>query len=347
VTIHFGGISSWNPLRCSGASMPPGLLLMAKMIALALLLTGSVPDNLGLRILQVVLIAVLLCNRAVRVMTLALSCTLLAQAEYLPALFLFFAACHTRDSHPLALQWLLAVIYLVAGASGAFQHYWLPSELGWPAHGVLWGPLIVLSLTAAATLFLPHLNHIGIPAALAVSGLPVVLAGAAPNLLIYTLPAALFAYLPWPRDPLLVLYDGDCGFCDWSREWLSRFDFDGRFAWVPYQSGAGHAFGIPDERAQERLQLITPVGDILEGFHAIRRMLYYLPVLWMALVPATALLPGPLRRLLLGAVLVVLSPLINPLGRAAYDWVARNRHRLFPGRACALPTRPNGPDTSL
>ena len=32
---------SWNPLRCSGTALPVNLLLMAKLIALCLLLTNQ------------------------------------------------------------------------------------------------------------------------------------------------------------------------------------------------------------------------------------------------------------------------------------------------------------------
>lgn len=340
MTFRFGAIATWNPFRCAAANMPPSVLLMSKLIALAVLLTRSLPSGLSSQIATWVVVAALLVNRTPRLMALVLSAILLAQSELLPALFLFLAACHGRDSQPLAIQWLLAVVYFVAGTSGSFRHFWLPTELGWPAYSPLWLPLTMLAFAAAIGLFIPHLiQRIGIPAAVAASTLPVILSGAPLNLLTLTLPAALFVFLYWkPAEPLLVIYDGECGFCDWSREWLSRFDYDGAFAWVPYQSGAGESFGISEERARERLQLVLPpTAALLEGFQAIRRMGYYLPVLWLALLPLLAILPGFLTRLVLAVVVLVLSPLVNPFGRAAYDWVARNRHRLFPGRTCALP----------
>ena len=41
------------------------------------------------------------------------------------------------------------------------------------------------------------------------------------------------------------------------------------------------------------------------------------------------------------ALLLFLTPLSNPLGEAAYRWVARNRHR-FGDQTCALPAPPKG-----
>src|SRR5262245_36430362 len=89
---------SWNPLRCSGTALPPQLLLMAKLIAIALLLTNHVrllPDPFlpfvpGLdrlvepwlfqKTLQTVFIlsaAALLLNRQVRTMCLLLGGSIL------------------------------------------------------------------------------------------------------------------------------------------------------------------------------------------------------------------------------------------------------------------------------
>src|SRR5438045_9416432 len=82
---------SWNPLRCGGTGLPVNILLMAKLIALSLLLTRSVslvPDpylpflpifdrigspklfQLGLRTVFVLSALALLCNRRVRLSSL-------------------------------------------------------------------------------------------------------------------------------------------------------------------------------------------------------------------------------------------------------------------------------------
>ncbi len=155
-------------------------------------------------------------------------------------------------------------------------------------------------------------------------------------LLFYALAAVPLAFLRWPKKPLEVIYDGDCGFCDWTRRWIGRVDFDGAFAWWPFQSGHGDAYGISRERASGRLQLVTASGAVLEGFHAVRRMLVYLSVTWLALFAFTAVAPATLRWILVCAALFFFSPLANPAGVRVYDWVARNRHRIFPA-VCGLP----------
>jgi hypothetical protein len=71
-------------------------------------------------------------------------------------------------------------------------------------------------------------------------------------------------------------------------------------------------------------------------------MLVYIPVFWMALFSAIAIAPEPAptwRRVIVGATLFFFSPLMNPIGVWGYDLVARNRHRLFPGRTCKMPAR--------
>ncbi|HUQ92674.1 MAG TPA: DUF393 domain-containing protein [Bryobacteraceae bacterium] len=133
-----------------------------------------------------------------------------------------------------------------------------------------------------------------------------------------------------------VIFDGDCGFCDWCRQRISRLDTCKIFDWHPYQSGRGQAYGIAPEAAAQRIHLVLKNGRVLQGFHAIRRMFLYLPLPWIILFSIIALAHyWWLRTALVIAILFFYSPLMNPIGVAAYDWVARNR-RLFPGRTCKI-----------
>jgi predicted DCC family thiol-disulfide oxidoreductase YuxK len=156
----------------------------------------------------------------------------------------------------------------------------------------------------------------------------------------YGMQAAMFAFLVWPREPLKVIWDGSCGFCDWTRRQVARVDLENVFEWWPYQSGKGRAYGVTDEAAARRMQLVTRTGKVLEGFHAFRHMLFYIPLYWFALVALIALAPAGAatwRRLVVASALFFFSPLMNPIGTAAYDWIARNRYRIFPGSTCEMP----------
>lgn len=383
----------WNPLRISGTALPPPVLLMAKLIALALLLThhvallpdpflpflpgleGGVDGALFQTVLRVVFAAsalALLFNRTVRLSCLLLGGSMLlavlsSRAYYgnnktFCALMLILAGLHVRGMEPHLLRIQVAIVYLGAGLnkalepdwhSGQFFQHWAGVRLEQPVFLWLSGLLpdlvlaklfcwmtIALELGAAVALLIPSLHLWGVSFSVLLQSGFLLFTGTTFTMFFYGMQAAMFAFLSWPQRRVEVIYDGDCGFCDWCREQITRLDFDRVFAWSPYQSGRGHHYGIADEAASRRLQLVTPEGRILDGFYAVRRMLFYIPVFWMAFFAAIALAPAPQplwRRLIAGGVLFFFSPLMNPLGVWAYDLVARNRHRIFPGRTCALP----------
>ncbi len=383
---------SWNPARCTGTALPPNVLLMAKLIALALLLTNHVtllPDPFlpfvqalehipgplfqwTARVVFVASAAALLFNRAVRVNCLLLGGSILigvlASRAYFGnnktfcALMLVLAGLLPRASEPLTLRWQVAIVYFGAGLnkafepdwhSGQFFEHWAGEKLAIPPYqwlSAMLPPLalgkamcwltIVFETGAALCMVVPRLQLWGVSASVLLQSGFLLFTGTTFTMFFYGMQAAMFAFLRWPSQPVEVIYDGDCGFCDWCREQFNRLDFDGVFAWQPYQSGRGKAYGITDEAAGRRLQLVTPEGRVLDGFHAVRRMMFYLPVVWMALFAMIALAPPPqpvTRRIIVGVALFLLSPLANPVGVWAYDLVARNRHRIFPGRVCAVP----------
>jgi predicted DCC family thiol-disulfide oxidoreductase YuxK len=60
-------------------------------------------------------------------------------------------------------------------------------------------------------------------------------------------------------EPLVVLYDRDCGFCAWTAAWLRRADRGGRLRLVPLQD----ATDVP------RLAAIARTFDLRCALHAV------------------------------------------------------------------------------
>jgi len=311
----------------------------------------------------------LLMNRWVRVSCIVLGGTVLlavmaSRAYYgnnktFCALVLILAGLYAGTLGSFLLRVQVAIVYFGAGLNkaldpdwhtGQFFEHWAGSRLQQPVYIWLSGLLpplvmgklmcwltIVMELSASATLLLPKLTIVGVWISILLQCGFLLFTGTTFTMFFFGMQAAMLSFLRWPARPLLVIYDGDCGFCDWSREQITRFDLERVFSWTPYQAGRGKQYGITDDMASRRLQLVTDSGKVLEGFHAVRRMFVYIPIVWMVLFSLIALAPGPLsRRVIVGLALFFFSPLMNPLGVAMYDLIARNRHRLFPGRTCAI-----------
>jgi predicted DCC family thiol-disulfide oxidoreductase YuxK len=154
----------------------------------------------------------------------------------------------------------------------------------------------------------------------------------------YAVLAFYLVFADWPRTRLVVLYDGDCGFCNKTREWISRFDLEGLYDWKPYQSGAGADFGISQEALERRAYVVSPRGAD-SGFQAFRMMVLYNPLTYFGIAAVVTAFHGAplfLQNAVLAALILVFSPLFRPVGELGYDWVARNRHRL-PPRTCKAP----------
>src|SRR6267378_3181642 len=160
---------SWNPLRCSGTALPTNLLLMAKLIALSLLLTNHVRlipdpflpfvpvfDRIGWpaafqSALQAVFLTAavgLLFNRSVRASCLALGGAILigvisSKAYYgnnktYCGLILFLTGLYEPGSEPWLLRAQFALVYFGAGLnklvdadwrSGLFMEHWATVRL--------------------------------------------------------------------------------------------------------------------------------------------------------------------------------------------------------------------------
>lgn len=118
----------------------------------------------------------------------------------------------------------------------------------------------------------------------------------------------------------MLIYDGDCGFCQRSLGWALRLGITCEHRPSHQVDLAAH--GLSEQDVIEAAWYVD--GDRrLRGHEAIAgalRTSRHAPVRW------------------LGA--VVGSRVLRPVAVRVYAWVARNRHRL-PGAsdACALPTR--------
>jgi len=133
--------------------------------------------------------------------------------------------------------------------------------------------------------------------------------------------ASWLAMQDWP-EKVTVWYDGDCGFCDRIRRFFHRWDLEKLQRWSPF------------ERPEQSIRVMM-AGRVHTGFAAVKAIVGSNPLTYFAI----AVVLSFLHYRWLGAVLLlIMSPLIVPVGELAYRWVARNRYRM-PGSsgACAIP----------
>jgi predicted DCC family thiol-disulfide oxidoreductase YuxK len=118
-------------------------------------------------------------------------------------------------------------------------------------------------------------------------------------------------------DSPVVIYDGDCGFCQWSLDWAKRHlsaDVEAR----PWQAGGLSAYGVTEADAQVAVQWVDAQG-VQAGHRAFAA--------WMRA-------SGRLPWRVLAAVLT--APGVDAVARRGYAVLAAHRHQL-PG-----PWRANG-----
>lgn len=125
------------------------------------------------------------------------------------------------------------------------------------------------------------------------------------------------AILPAPTVPVLV-YDGDCAFCQASVHWAQRRI--GRMpAVVAYQTADLVAFSLTAEQCATAVQYVARDRHVYSAHDAVSAVLLAAGKGWWVL--------GALMHL----------PGVHWLSGVAYRWVARNRHRLTRGTAsCAV-----------
>lgn len=122
-------------------------------------------------------------------------------------------------------------------------------------------------------------------------------------------------------DRPILCFDGVCGLCNATIDFLLRRDRDERILFAPLQGETAQRL-LPDprDRQLDTVVLIEPNGRVSKYSGAIARTLSYLPQPWR----------------LLGGLLWVVPPPIRNLG---YRIVAGNRYRWFGQKeTCRMPT---------
>jgi predicted DCC family thiol-disulfide oxidoreductase YuxK len=154
----------------------------------------------------------------------------------------------------------------------------------------------------------------------------------------YAMLASYLVFAPWPKEKLTVLYDGDCGFCETTRRFFERLDFDRIYDWQPFQGGAGDRWGIARE-ALEKAAHVVANGKVYGGVRAFHAITLYNPLTYFILAVLMTLPgdgPSTFRNILAGLAIALYFPLFWPAGEVVYQLIARNRHRLPGEKTCKV-----------
>ena len=118
----------------------------------------------------------------------------------------------------------------------------------------------------------------------------------------------------------IVFFDGICGFCNYSINWLVSRDPEHRLRFAPLQ-GATARSEVPDDiRSRLDTLVFLRAGTMYVRTAAVTRILMTLGGRWWVLGALLWIIPGPVRDL-------------------GYRIVARLRYRLFGKHdACRIPT---------
>lgn len=109
-----------------------------------------------------------------------------------------------------------------------------------------------------------------------------------------------------------LIFDGACGFCTWSAEWIRRHDEAGRLSIQPYQTAdlGQLSPGLTPQMASQSVYFVRADGRRFHGAWAVFETLRCLPGVWHVL----------------GRVMA--NPLLSALAEPFYRLVANNRTRI-------------------
>ena len=113
----------------------------------------------------------------------------------------------------------------------------------------------------------------------------------------------------------IVIYDGDCGFCQKTVSILKKFDWLRKFDFKPFQDNdvLKKYDKLSREMCEKEIFLIQPNGNYYGGYDAFKMMALFLPITF--LFSWFFFLPG-----------------VTCLGRIIYKNVAQNRHKIKIGK---------------
>ena len=312
----------------------------------------------------------LLFNRRVRASALLLGGSILlsvvaSKAYYgnnklFCGVFLLLAGLEKPGASPGLLRWQLVIVYAGAALnkwfdpdwrSGQFFDHWAGVRLETPLYLALASklpPLVAGKIFCWATILTETSLAIGFafrrlwPYAVWLGLLfhasAMWFTGSTFTMFFYAMSASYLIFAPWPRQPLTVIYDGDCGFCEKTRRFFERLDFDYVYRWAAFQTGVGERFGIARRALEQRAHVVAD-GRVTSGYQAFKRLVWFNPVCYFAMALLLTL-PGDgdsaFRNWIWALTLFLFSPLANPFGERIYDWIARNRHRLPGDKTCKV-----------
>ena len=117
----------------------------------------------------------------------------------------------------------------------------------------------------------------------------------------------------------ILFFDGVCGLCNWSVDFVIKRDQRGEFQFAPLQGETAHAILKPAD-CNDLNSVVLVVGDrTYRKSAAVVRVLWRLSLFWQIVGTALWLIPLPLRNL-------------------GYSLTASNRYRLFGKKdACRIP----------
>lgn len=120
-----------------------------------------------------------------------------------------------------------------------------------------------------------------------------------------------------------VIYDGDCGFCQSTVNFIKKFDWLNKFAFLPFQNEETlKTFNkLTPEMCKKELFLVELQGNIKKyfaGYDAFKIMTLFIPM--TMIISWFFFLPGVVQ-----------------VGRMVYKIIARNRHKIKVGnQSCKI-----------
>jgi predicted DCC family thiol-disulfide oxidoreductase YuxK len=118
----------------------------------------------------------------------------------------------------------------------------------------------------------------------------------------------------------ILFFDGVCGLCNWSIDFVLKRDRGGKFQFAPLQGETARTLLTPVDVEDLNTLVLWVGGRTDRKSAAVVRVLWQLGPGWQILGTLLWLIPLPLRNL-------------------AYTLVARNRYQLFGKKdTCRLPT---------
>ena len=117
----------------------------------------------------------------------------------------------------------------------------------------------------------------------------------------------------------ILFFDGVCGLCHWSVDFVLIRDVNGKIQFAPLQGETAHSLLAPAEISQLNSVVFWNAGRVDRKSSAVVRVLWQLSLGWQLVGTLLGLIPLPLRNL-------------------GYDLVARNRYALFGKKpSCRVP----------